>query len=96
MDGCGAVRYLRAVPDGVNWPINWKLFSKLYLVINDYSSGTVEIRVHNGDNYLIYSSVLDYNTSGIFKEFDGYQPKIITIKFVDFTGKFKVTLVDRD
>ena len=70
--------------------------SRIYLVISDHSSGSVEIKVQNDNNFVLYSSVFDNDTDGIFRELDGYQPNIITLNFIDFTGKFKFTLTDRE
>ena len=70
--------------------------SRIYLVISDHSSGSVEIKVQNDNNFVLYSSVFDNDTDGIFRELDGYQPNIITMNFIDFTGKFKFTLTDRE
>jgi hypothetical protein len=65
-------------------------------MISDHSSGSVEIKVQNDNNFVLYSSVFDNDTDGIFRELDGYQPNIITLNFIDFTGKFKFTLTDRE
>jgi hypothetical protein len=70
--------------------------SRIYLVISDHSSGSVEIKVQNDNSFVLYSSVFDNDTDGIFRELDGYQPNIITLNFIDFTGKFKFTLTDRE
>jgi hypothetical protein len=70
--------------------------SRIYLVISNHSSGSVEIKVQNDNNFVLYSSVFDNDTDGIFRELDGYQPNIITLNFIDFTGKFKFTLTDRE
>ncbi len=70
--------------------------ARIFASVSDYSSGNVEIILKNQSNHLIYSTTIESNTTGRFNEFEGYQPDIITIKFVDFTGKFRVTLTDRD
>jgi hypothetical protein len=88
-----ADRITRVVTDNTNL-ITVK--SRFYAVISDYSSGTVEIIVKTRDNDILYSVTFDENTSGTLKEIEGYQPNIITINFVNFTGKFRVTLTDRE
>lgn len=70
--------------------------SRIYLLISDHSSGSVEIKIQNDNNFVLYSSVYENNTGGIFHELDGYQPEVITINFKDFTGKFRVTLTERE
>ncbi len=68
--------------------------SKIYTVISDHSSGSVEIIVQVDQNNILYSAVFDNDTNGSFTEIEGQQPKVIIFNFNDFTGKFKATLTD--
>jgi hypothetical protein len=88
-----AERITRTVNDNTN--LN-TIKSRFYAVINDYSSGSVEIILKESDNNVIYSVMFSGNTGGTFKELEGFEPAIITISFVNFTGKFRVSLTDRE
>ena len=68
--------------------------SRIYAVINGYSSGSVEIIIQTDQDNILYSEVFDDDTNGTFTEIEGNQPKVIIFKFNDFTGKFKVTVTD--
>lgn len=68
--------------------------SRIYPVINDHSSGSVEITVQADQNNILYSAIFDGDTNGSFTEIEGQQPRVIIFNFNDFTGKFKVTLTD--
>ncbi|RPI71556.1 MAG: hypothetical protein EHM47_09980 [Ignavibacteriales bacterium] len=83
----------RLVRDNTNLNIT---SSRIFLIIDDYASGRVEINIQNDDSFIIYSSVFANNTYGIIEEFEGYLPAYITINFIDFTGKFKVILSNSD
>jgi hypothetical protein len=67
--------------------------SRIHIVVNDYSSGRVEILVED-DDVRLYSAVINQNTSGMLQEINGFRPEIITINFINFTGKFRLTLTD--
>ena len=68
--------------------------SRIYAVINDHSSGSVEIIIKADQNNVLYSAVFDNDTNGTFTKIEGQQPKVIIINLNDFTGKLKVTLTD--
>ena len=68
--------------------------SRIYPVINDHSSGSVEIIVQADQDNVLYSAVFDSDTNGSFTEIEGQQPRVIIFNFSDFTGKLKVTLTD--
>lgn len=70
--------------------------SRFFLVIDDHSSGSVEIEIHDDENYIIYTSLFETGTSGVFREIEGYEPDFITLNFIDFTGKFRITLTERE
>lgn len=69
--------------------------SRIQVVVVDYSSGSVEVVVED-DDVRLYSAVLNQNTNGMLEEINGFRPETITINFIDFTGKFRVTLTDRE
>lgn len=72
------------------------LRSRISVVINDHSSGSVEVIVKSNQNNIVYSELLDGDTNILRNEIEGQQPSVIIFSFINFTGKFKVTLTAID
>ena len=72
------------------------LRSRISMIINDHSSGSVEVIVKSNQNNIVYSELLDGDTNILSNEIEGQQPSVIIFNFINFTGKFKVTLTAID
>lgn len=68
--------------------------SRIFSIVNDHSSGSLDIKVQTMDNSILYSAVFNNNTDGIIREITGNQPEVIILNFRNFSGKFKVTLTN--
>ncbi len=69
--------------------------SSIFSVINDHSSGFVEVKIRANQNNIVYSQVFDNNTTGTFK-IEGYQPEVLILSFNNFTGKVRITLTNTE
>ena len=72
------------------------LRSRISMIINDHSSGSVEVIVKSNQNNIVYSELLDGDTNILSNEIEGQHPSVIIFNFINFTGKFKVTLTAID
>jgi len=70
--------------------------SSVFSVVNEHSSGFVEVKIRATQNNIIYSQVFDKNTTGTFNQIEGYQPEVLILSFNNFTGKVRITLTETE
>ena len=74
-----------------NIPFN-AIKTRLYLLLEDHTSGFVEIAIRSYQEETLYSRVLNQNSEGSSLNVEGSNQENILLKFVNFTGKLKVQL----
>jgi hypothetical protein len=68
--------------------------ARINSIIADHTSGSVQIKLQNYQDNILYSVVFDDNTNGSSSNINGQQPQKIMFVFNNFTGKLKVTLTN--
>lgn len=66
--------------------------SKMVLTIEDYSSGSVTVRILNEVKSPIYQVNIEDDTDGVVKKFNGAIPDFVQIITDDFSGKLKIQI----
>jgi len=66
--------------------------TRLYSLLEDHTSGFVEIVIRSPQQETLYSGVLNQNSRGSSLNVEGSSQENILLKFVNFTGKLKIQL----
>ena len=74
-----------------NIPFN-AVTTRLFSLLEDHSSGFVEIAIRSRQQVTLYSGVLSQNNIGSSFNVEGNYQETILIRFVNFTGKLRVQL----
>jgi len=67
--------------------------SKIYVSVDNYKSGYVEVIVSNKDYKSIYAERFIEKTAGTYQDISGYVPERLVIQFYNFTGNLRIELV---
>jgi hypothetical protein len=74
-----------------NIPFN-AVRTRLYSLLEDHTSGFVEIKIRSHEQATLYSGVLYQNSKGYSLNVEGEDQENILLRFVNFTGKLKIQL----
>ncbi len=66
---------------------------RLYISIDDYEGGYVEIAVSDNNYELLYSGRFLKKTDTFYKDISGFVPQHIVINFNNFSGSLKFELI---
>jgi hypothetical protein len=66
--------------------------TRLYSLLEDYTSGFVEIKIRSNQEKTLYSGVFYQNSRGSSLNVEGDDQENIQLRFVNFTGKLKIQL----
>jgi hypothetical protein len=66
--------------------------TQIYLSVTDHSSGSAVISLMNKSQRIIFTKTTDSELSGEYIKIDSEAPGAVRIRFLDFSGKFKLTI----
>lgn len=66
---------------------------RLYISIDDYKAGYVEIAVSDNNNILLYSDRFSKKTDAFYKDISGSLPQRVVFNFSNFSGSLKFELI---
>jgi hypothetical protein len=66
---------------------------RLYISIDDYKAGYLEIAVSDNNHKLLYFGRFSKKTNAFYKDISGYVPQHVVINFNNFSGSLKFELI---
>lgn len=67
--------------------------SKIYVSVDNYKSGYVEVIVSTNEYKSLYAGRFSEKTQGTYQDISGYVPERVVIQFYNFSGNLRLELV---